>query len=457
MPEGAVDRPAMNHRTRSLLEAPLLPLLLTLAIPNMLVMLAQASSGLLETYFISKLGTSALAGMSVVFPGYMLMTMMSGGAMGGGISSAIARALGAGRRDDADALVMHALVINLLFGLAFTVGMLLAGASLYRELGAEGASLDAAMIYSNVVFGGAALLWVFNALASAIRGTGNMALPAQVICGGVVALVPLSPCLIFGIGPFPAFGIAGGGVALLLYYLVGSVIFIIHLMSGRCAVRFRWGAAQWRLFHDILRVGAVAILVTLQTYLAISFATAQVGLISPAAVAGFGTGTRLEYLLVPLIFGLGGPLVAIVGTSIGAGDPRRALRAAWIGAAVSAALAETIGVAASLWPNVWLGLFGNDPAMLAAGSDYLRIVGPFYGLFGLGMALYFASQGAGRLLWPLVAGLLRLTVAVIGGLAARRLGAGLPGLFLSLGAALAVFGIVNASAVAAGSWFRRSA
>jgi len=447
----------MNPRTTALLHAPLLPLLLRLAAPNIAVMLAQASTGLIETYFVGQLGTNALAGMAAVFPGYMLMTMMSSGAMGGGISSAIARALGGGRRHDADALVLHALLINLGFGLAFTLAALLGGRWLYGTLGLSGPSLEAAMAYSNIAFGGAALLWVFNGLASAIRGTGNMALPAKVICGGVVMLVPLSPCLIFGIGPFPALGVAGGAVALVLYYLIGTLVLAATLLGGHGAVRFRLVRPQWRHFREILRVGAVAILVSLQTYLAISFATAQVGHVSPAAVAGFGTGNRLEYLLIPLIFGMASPIVAIVGTCIGAGARARALRAAWMGAAVAAAMSEAVGLAACIWPEAWLGLFGHDPAMLAAGTQYLHLVGPFYGMFGLGLALYFASQGAGMLLWAVVAGLLRLAVAVAGGQLAISLGFGLGGLFAALSAALVAFGIVNAIAVAGGAWFRRVA
>ena len=446
----------MSDRTRSLLEAPLVPLLLKLAAPNMAVMLAQAASGLIETYFVGKLGTDALAGMSVVFPGYMLMTMMSAGAMGGAISSAVARALGRRDRAMADALVMHAMLINIGFGLAFTLGVLLAGPSLYRALGVRGASLEAALIYSNLSFGGAVLLWLFNGLASVLRGTGNMALPAQVIIGGVVALVPVSPCLIFGIGPIPSMGIAGGAVALLLYYVVGCLVFLRVLLRGQAGVGLRAVPPQWALFREILRVGLVAILVSLQTYLTISFATYQVGRISPAAVAGFGTGNRLEFLLIPLVFGIGGPMVAIVGTCVGAGLRARAVRAAWIGSLSAMALCEAIGLVASVWPAAWLGLFGDDPAMLAAGSLYLRWVGPFYGMFGLGLALYFASQGAGRLLWPLVGGVLRLAVGVAGGGLALAMGWGLPGVFLALGLALTVFGLVNAGSVAAGVWFRRS-
>src|SRR5688500_1532684 len=102
------DRVDHDPRTRVLLEAPIVRTLLRLGAPNMLVMLVQASIGLIEMYFIGKLGTEALAGVALAFPAVMLMQMMSSGAMGGGISSAIARALGAGRRADAYALVFHA-------------------------------------------------------------------------------------------------------------------------------------------------------------------------------------------------------------------------------------------------------------------------------------------------------------------------------------------------------------
>src|SRR5450432_981267 len=179
-----LPKPAMDGRTRALLDAPLLPLLLRLAAPNIMLMLAQSATGLIETYFVGKLGTDALAGMSIVFPGVMLMQMISAGAMGGGISSSIARALGGGRRQDASDLVWHALVINGVLGLICTVGVLTFGEQLYLALGGKAASLRAALDYSNIIYAGAVLLWAMNALSSAIRGTGNMLLPAVVICGG---------------------------------------------------------------------------------------------------------------------------------------------------------------------------------------------------------------------------------------------------------------------------------
>jgi Na+-driven multidrug efflux pump len=140
---------ALDPRTRMLLEAPIVPTLLRLGAPNVLVMLAQAGVGLIETYFVGKLGTDALAGMALVFPVVMFMQMTSAGAMGGGIASAIARALGARRRDDADALVLHALLIAVAFGVLFMGAILLGGRLLYSGMGGAGAALDAAMTYSN--------------------------------------------------------------------------------------------------------------------------------------------------------------------------------------------------------------------------------------------------------------------------------------------------------------------
>ena len=453
----APDAAPMNPRTRRLLHGPIIPTLLLLAWPNVLVMMAQASTGLIETWFVSRLGTDALAGMALVFPGFMMMTMLSAGAIGGGISSAIARALGAGRRDDANALVLHAVLINLVLGAAASLVFLAYGRPIYAAMGGEGASLDAAMRYSNVVFAGNVLVWLMNALASAIRGTGNMLVPSLAICAGIVLLVPLSPALIFGFGPIPALGIAGGGLAVVLTAVLMISVLAWYILSGRSVIRLGWTRLRWPLFADILRVGAVGAISTLQTTFTVALTTALVGTAGgPDAVAGYGTGARLEYLLIPLVFGLGAPMVALVGTNIGAGQQRRALRIALTGGALAFVITEAIGIAAAIWPEAWLGLFGSSPSMLETGVAYLRTVGPTYGFFGLGLSLYFASQGAGRLGWPLLAGLVRMIIAVGGGWAVLSVTGSLGLAFATLGLALVVYGVMLTTAVASGVWFRHA-
>ena len=457
--EAALASPAtaagLNPRTWRMLHGHIVPTLILLAWPNILVMMAQASTGLIETWWVSHLGTDALTGMALVFPGFMMMTMLSAGAVGGGISSAIARALGGGRRQDADALVLHALLINLALGVASSAIFLLLGRHIYAAMGGEGASLDAALAYSDVVFAGSVLVWLMNALASVIRGTGNMLVPSLAICIGVALLIPLSPMLIFGFGPLPALGIAGGGAAVLVTTSAMTAVLAWYILTGRCVVRLRAARLQGPMFADILRVGGVATVSTLQTTLTVALTTALVGSAAgPDAVAGYGTGARLEYLLIPLVFGLGAPMVAMVGTNIGAGQRQRALRIALTGGGLAFLLTEAVGVAAAIWPVAWLQLFGSNPRMLGTGVDYLHFVGPAYGFFGLGLSLYFASQGAGRLLWPLLGGSLRMLVAVGGGWAVLAATGSLRWTFAVLGLALVLYGVTVVTAVASGVWFR---
>ncbi|MBV9889345.1 MAG: MATE family efflux transporter [Rhizobacter sp.] len=445
----------MSPRTHRLLHGAIVPTLLAMAWPNVLVMTAQASTGLIETYWVSRLGTDALAAMALVFPAFMMMQMLSAGAIGGGISSSIARALGAGRRSDADALVLHALVVNTAIGIATSALFLACGRQIYAAMGGRGASLDAAVAYSNVVFAGNLLVWLLNALASVIRGTGNMLVPSLAVCVGIVLLVPLSPLFIFGWGPVPALGIAGGGVAVVVTTAVTASVLAWYVLSGRSVVRLRRARLHGAFFRDILRVGAVGAISTLQTSLTVALTTAIVGAHGGSdAVAGYGTGARLEYLLIPLVFGLGAPMVALVGTNIGAGQRERALRIALTGGALAFAVSEAVGLAAALGPQAWLRLFGDDPRMLAAGIDYLHVVGPAYGFFGLGLSLYFASQGAGRLGWPLVAGLARMLLAVGGGWLAIALTGSLVWCFVVVALALVAYGVTIVTAIASGAWFR---
>lgn len=437
-----------DPRTQRLLEAPILPLLVRMALPNALIMLAQASTGLIETFWVSKLGTDALAGMALVFPVVMLMTMISAGAVGGAVSSSVARALGAGRRDEADALVLHAVMVNLAIGLAFSALFLIWGRPIYAALGGSGGALEAAVIYSNVVFAGNIFTWAMNGLASVIRGAGNMMVPALVSVLGVVFLVPVSPMLIFGFGPIPAMGIAGGGLALVLYYAVGTAILGFYIASGRNPARFRWQRLQWRHFAGILKIGALSSVQSVLSNVVIAGTTAIIALrLGVEAVAGFGTGVRLEYLLIPLVFGIGAPMVALVGTNAAAGLQDRARQIALTGAVLAFAVTETVGLIAAVFPVAWLTLFSAEAEMIETGRAYLQIVGPFYGFFGLGLVLYFAAQGQQRLTMPLIAGLIRLTIALGGGWLALQWSGDIRALYLAMGLGLFAYGAIMLSAV----------
>ena len=450
---GAVADP----RTRALLEGPIVPTLLRLAAPGVAVMLLQAAVGTLDAVFVGWLGAEALAGVSLVYPLLMLMQTMSAGGMGGGIASAVARALGAGRRADADRLAAHGVLIALGMAGIFTGVLLTAGPALYRAMGGHGAALEAALAYSRVLFGGAVAFWLFNSLASVIRGSGRMLLPAAVMAGASAAYLVLSPALILGWGPLPRVGVAGAAIASVAAFGAGSLVLAASLRARGSLVRLSLAGfrPRLRLFGEILRVGAPGALNTVFTNLTVVLLTGLVGPFGLHALAGYGMGARLEYIQIPLVFGVGSALVAMVGTNVGAGRLARAERVAWIGAALAGGVTGAIGLTFALFPQAWMALFTADPAVIAVGTSYLRIVGPAYGFFGVGLALYFASQGAGRLAWPLLGGFLRLVLAAAGGwLATRWLGGGPEALFVAIALALAVMGVVVALPIKAGAWRR---
>ncbi|MBV9066216.1 MAG: MATE family efflux transporter, partial [Methylobacteriaceae bacterium] len=389
---------------QAMLEGPILPTMLRFAVPTIAVLIAQTLVGIAETFYVSFLGTEALAGVALVFPVLMLMQMMSNGGVGGGVASSIARAIGAGRRADADALLFHAMIIAIIAGLMFMAGALAFGPPLYRALGGRGAALDAAVLYSALIFVGAILIWLTNLASAALRGVGNVKAPAWIILAGSALTIPLSPAFIFGFGPFPRLEVAGAGVTILLYYLGSTIVLFFYLRSGYAGLNLRWARLEWRLLKDILRVGLLSALGTLQSNLTVVLVTGAVGAFGIEALAGYGTASRLDYVMIPLMFGLGTALVTMVGTNVGAGQLKRARRIAWTGAIFAALVLEAIGLFVAVLPQAWMGLFTNEPAVLATGVLYLREVGPFYGFVGLGLLIYFASQGAGTILWPFLAG-----------------------------------------------------
>lgn len=446
--------PALSPRTERLLSAPVLPTILRLSAPGLLLVGFQTMVSVGDTYFVGRLGTAPLAGLALVFPLLMLLNMTSAGAMGGGVSSAIARALGAGDLARARQLVVHALVIASAMGAAFSALLLGLGRPLYRLLGGEGAAIEAALAYSNAVFAGAIVVWAANTFSAILRGTGNTLAPALALIGAATVHLPLSGSLVLGWGPMPRLGIAGAGIAYVTTFGLAALA-LGMLVLGR-ASPLRPQAADVRLerclFREILRVGAISSVSAVQTVLTAVILTGFVGRFGTAALAGYGVGIRLELLQVPLAFAVGQALVVLVGTNVGAARAARAKRIAWTGSALAAGACFAIGVAVLIFPRAWVGIFSSDPAVLEAGSLYLRIVAPTYPFLGLAIALYFASQGAGKVVLPVLAGTVRLLIVVAGGFVLLVAGVGLGGLFGLIAFGTVTFGTLAALAVAGTRW-----
>jgi putative MATE family efflux protein len=449
-------RAAAPPEIRRLQEGPILPTLLRLAVPSVLAMVMQVLVGIAETLYVGLLGTTPLAAMALVFPFLMLSQQLSAGAMGGGVSSAIARALGAANPARASALALHAIAIGGLLGIVFTAVMLTLGPLFYRLLGGRGEVLAQAVGYSQVLFLAAIFIWLSNTLASVLRGTGNMRVPSLGILGASILQIVLGGVLALGAGPVPSLGMAGVAIACIVANAGSVAFFIWYLASGRSRLSLRLRGLQLRreMFTDILKVGAMSMLSPLQSVLTVLIFTGFVAHLGVAPLAGYSIGQRLEFLLIPISFGIGVASVPMVGMAMGAGNVARARRVAWTAGLVSAFNLGVIGLTVAVFPDLWAGIFTRDEAVLEHARAYLRIAGPSFAFFGLGLTLYFASQGSGRMLGPVLAGTVRLVVVFAAGTWLVSLPATSSQLFGLVAASMVVYGLATVAAVRLTRWGR---
>jgi Na+-driven multidrug efflux pump len=422
--------------------------ILVLAAPTALVSLLQVAAQLFETWLAARQGTAALAGWAVVLPFALLMQMMSVGAMGGGVSAAIARALGGNRREDAAALVLHAALIALAAALLFAIPLALAPRTVLGWVGG-GEAAEAAAPYAMWLFGlGALPAWLANTLASVLRGGGRHALAARVLLLGWACYPPLAWLLVEPAG----LGLAGLGAAFAAVFWLAALVMGLVVLRGGAGFAPRLRIAPSRaMFHRILSVGLVACGLAAIANLTTIMVTAQLAPLGPAVVAAYGISARLEFLMIPLAFGIGSALTALVGRAAGAGDWAEARALAWAGGGLAFLLAGACGLAVWLFPAAFARAFSDDAEVVAIAARALGVIAPAYAAFGGGMALYFACQGAGRMAWPVAGAVARFAIAVFGG-AALAAPFGLEGQFLAVALGITAYGALTALSVRPSVW-----
>lgn len=445
-----------SRRSEPLLSSPILPTLARLSLPNVLALMIQAMVAIAETIYIGILGTEPLAAMALVFPMIMLTQMMSSGAIGGGVSSAISRALGAGDEARARTLMVHAIVISVFVGLGFTAFFLALGPAIYGVLGGQGGAFEQAIIYSNMLFSGAVFIWSFNTLASVVRGTGDMRSSSATVVAVAALQIVIGGCLSLGLGGFPRLGIGGVAIGQVTAFASGSLFLLFLLGSGRLrlGLTFQGVALERGMFFDILKVGAVSCLSPLQSVLTVLILSGFVARFGTETLAGFGIGVRLEFLLVPIAFAIGVASVPMVGMAIGAGNVERARRVAWTAGSLSAFVVGLMGAVVIIDPDLWAALFTGNEHVKSATHLYLRTAGWGFAPMGFGLAIYFASQGAGRMIGPVLAGTVRLLIVALGGLWLLSIGAEESAFFVLVAAAMLAYGIAMAAGLVMTRWKR---
>ena len=445
----------MDNRTQEFLSKPIVPLLIRMSAPNTVAFFIQSLVVLTEVWFISKLGTNSLAAVALAFPLLMITQTMSGGALGGAITSAIARSMGANDIDRVEKLIWHSVVISLGGALIFLILFLFFGNQLLFLLGGRGEILQESYAYCSVLFFGGALLWLSGSLSAVLRGMGNMRFPATLMVIASSFQVVLSGGFILGWFGFPKLGVPGAAVAVLITSAIMVTVILIKLQSNSVPASLKKEKFQLSksLFDNIFEVAIPASVSPLLTVGTILVLTGLVGTFGTEALAGYGIGSRVEFLMIPLIFGIGTAMTSIVGANIGAKEIIRAEKVGIYGGSTAGIVSVFIGLTLALFPESWIQFFTNDPKAFEVTKQYIQLVGPFYVFQGVGLSLYFASQGANAMKWPTIATIIRFLVASIGGaISVYWLGLGIESIFISSSVAMTIFGIMIFVSIKRGAW-----
>ena len=333
--------------------------------------------------------------------------------------------------------------------------MLTFGRAFYTLLGGRGGVLEQAMQYSQVLFSGAIAIWLVNTLASVVRGTGDMRIPSVTLIGTALVQIAVGGALGLGLFGLPKLGMRGVAAGQLTAFTLGAIFLAWYLVSGRSrlTLNFKGFKFQRDMFFDILKVGAVSCLSPLQTVLTVLIFTKILAGYGTETLAGYGMGSRLEFLLTPIAFAFGVASVPMVGMAMGAGLVTRARQVAWTAGARGRhhrrrhrpdrrGRCRRSGFRCS--PAI--------PASPPRRHSYFAWAGPAFAFFGMGACLYFSSQGAAKVGGPVMAGTARLLIVGGGGWWLASAGAPAWTLFALVGVAMVVYGLGTALSIRLTRW-----
>jgi Na+-driven multidrug efflux pump len=452
----------------NLIELPFSEIFFRLAIPNLFSTIIASMTVIFDLWYVGQIGVSELAGVAYVFPIYMLTSMLSNGAFGGAISGATARAFGSQDIFKAECIFRSAIVIALLGSIIMMAIFFGFAKTFFSFFLIDKEIVFSALTYGSILLGGIVLVWLFNIIIAITRGSGNTTIPAiswslvlifhmiaasmnfEYIDGQLILLENVklfNEILIFN-------SLEWSAISFLIGYLMGIFFICVFYYFGKHPFTFNLkNILKFDGIIILLKSGSLASCQSIMTIGLAMFSITVIGTYGINWTAGFGIAIRLELLLIPIIFGIGGALIAIVGANVGAKKYSRAVIMTWKGTFFSVFIVGIIGIGFSIYPDVWSNLFTDDLLIKETSKSYLTIVAPFYAFFALGLGLYFTCQAFNTLFWPVVGTFIRLIFVVLITLILIYIDAASPiSLFITMSLGLVIYGTFIALSLHFGSW-----
>ncbi|MDC0227166.1 MATE family efflux transporter [Alphaproteobacteria bacterium] len=404
----------MKNNVDMILHGSIFKMVCNLSFPNFIGVSSMPLVIIADAYFISQLGNIPLASLALVFPFISLMQMMSAGAIGGGTTSSVSRYLGSGSISKANSAVWHAIIIGIILSLIYTIIFCVFPKDVFQLMGGNDLVLQGAIAYSQIAFGGSIFIWLLFILSAMLRAVGDVVTPARVQVIGCIFQIFLAGTLTLGWFDFPSLGIIGPAIAMVVSHFVMTLYLYFYIKFKQSIITIFPHQINIISILDIMKVGGGGLINSITIAGTVAVVTAAVSYHGIEVLAGYGLASRLEIIITPLVFGIGSVLTASVGINVGANQLIRAKKIAWTGASISFFIIGILGFVVTFYPEVWLNNFKTNFLIEEGAILYLVIVAPFYCFFAGGQTLYFASQGRGKVFFPVIVGILRfLSVSII--------------------------------------------
>lgn len=445
-------REAVRGSHRDLTTAPLGTAILLLAVPMVLEMAMESVFAVVDVFFVARLGAAAVATVGITESMLALIYTIAMG-LSIGATATVARRIGEGDREAAAHSAAQALLLGI--GVAIVLGVAggLAAPSLLAAMGATPEILAIGTNYTRIMLGGNIAILMLFLINACFRGAGDAAIAMRVLWLANFCNIVLAPCFIFGLGPFPELGVTGAAVATTTGRSIGVLFAGWRLLrgDGRIAVARR----HWKL--DPALMGRIARLSTTGTFQILIGTASWIVLVrilttfGAAAVAGYTIGMRVIVFAILPSFGMSNAAATLVGQSLGAKKPDRAEQAVYRAGKYNMVFLGALGVVFVVFAPLIVSIFTRDPEIARYASDCLRVVALGFLLYGWGMVLSQALNGAGDTRSPTVINffvfwLFELPLAWA---LAKPLGIGPHGVFIAIMLAFSLY------AVAAWFVFRR--
>ena len=449
-------REALRGSRRDYTQGPIGRAILVLAVPMVLEMVMESVFAVCDVFFVSRLGAEAVATVGLT---ESMLTIIYSLAMGLaiGATAMVARRIGERDTEGASIAAVQSIMLAVVVALVLGVGGVIFAPTLLRLMGGSPALLAMGSTYARIMLGGNATILLLFLVNAIFRGAGDAAIAMRVLWFANAINIALGPCLIFGLGPFPAVGVKGAAIATNIGRGAGALFALSRLLRGssaRVAIRKRHLQIDPGVIARLLRLSANG---TLQTLIGTASWIGLIRILSSFGsdvLAGYTIGIRVVVFALLPSWGLSNAAATMVGQALGARKPERAERAVWIAGFYNMIFLGIVGALFVLLARPIATIFTTDPAVMPYAVDTLRIIALGFLFYAYGMVLAAAFNGAGDTTTPTILNvvvfwLFEIPLAFV---LSKSLGYGPRGVYVAVAVAFSMLAVVSAVLFRRGKW-----